>query len=180
MTNHTPGTGYYPQPLDQQPSTQPGWQPAAPVARSARPGRRFLAESLTAIVSSITGAGRDAGTTTSPRPIITVIETTQTESVHAATQTVTRGPMANLEGEGGPQSAFSGDGQHLVGEGIEPGTYKRAGADSSNCYWASLKNAFGEFDALIVNDNPQRQIRVALKKGEFFEASGCQGWKRVG
>ncbi|NBE94103.1 hypothetical protein FE391_29400 [Nonomuraea sp. KC401] len=93
---------------------------------------------------------------------------------------ITAEPMANLEGKGGPQTAFSGDGQHLLGEDIEPGTYKTAGADSLEVRLGPPENAFGEFDALIANDDTQGQTRVSLKRGEFFETSGCQGWKRVG
>ncbi|MEV6032860.1 hypothetical protein AB0L65_17010 [Nonomuraea sp. NPDC052116] len=184
MTNHSPGTGAYPQPPYQQPFTQPRWQPAAPVVRPARPGRRFLAHGLTAIVSLIIGvgigAGSDAETSASPRPIVTVTETAQAASAPAATETITAEPVVNPEEEGGPQTTFPGDGQYLVGEDIKPGTYKTAGADSSNCYWARLKNASGEFDAIIANDNIKGQTRVTLKKGEFFETNGCQDWKRVG
>ncbi|MEV0624579.1 hypothetical protein [Nonomuraea wenchangensis] len=184
MTNHNPGTGPYPQPPYQQPLAQAGWQPAAPVVPPARPRRRFLAHGLTAIVSLIIGvgigAGGDTGTSASPRPTVTVTETAQAESVPATTETVTAEPVVDPEEEDGPQTTFSGDGQYLVGEDIKPGTYKTAGADGLNCYWARLKNASGELTAIIANGNVQGQTRVALKKGEFFETSGCQDWKRVG
>jgi hypothetical protein len=184
MTHHNLGTGPHPQPPYQQPLAPPGRQPATPVVPTARPGRRFLAHGLTAIVSLTIGvgigAGGDTGTSASPRPIVTVTETTQAESVPAATETVTAEPVVDPKGENGPQTAFSGDGQYLVGEDIKPGTYKTAGADGSSCYWARLKNASGEFTSIIANDNIQGQTRVALKKGEFFETSGCQDWKRVG
>ncbi len=181
MTNHNPGTGPHPQPPYQQPFAQPGWQPAGPIVPPARPRRRFLAHGLTAIVSLIIGVGigvgGETGTSASPRPTVTVTETTQAESVPAATETVTAEPVVDSEGEA---TDFSGDGQYLVGEEIKPGTYKTAGADGPNCYWARLKNASGELTAIIANDNVQGQTRVTVKKGEFFETSGCQDWKRVG
>ncbi|MEV4399980.1 hypothetical protein [Nonomuraea sp. NPDC049607] len=183
MTDHTPGTGPYPQPPYQQPFPQSGWQPTAPVARPARPGRPLLAHSLTAIVSLVIGlgigAGSGAGTSASPRPTVKVTETAQAEAAPAATETVTAEPTADPEASA-PQTAFPGDGQYLVGEDIKPGTYKTAGADGTNCYWARLKNASGEFDAIIANDNVQGQTRVTLKKGEYFETNGCQDWKQVG
>ncbi|MEV5410007.1 hypothetical protein AB0K60_14370 [Thermopolyspora sp. NPDC052614] len=73
-----------------------------------------------------------------------------------------------------------GDGQFLVGEDIRPGTYKTAGPDGSTCYWARLRNASGELSAIIANDNITGPVRVAHKKGEYFESTRCQEWKRVG
>ncbi|MEW9551356.1 hypothetical protein [Nonomuraea sp. NPDC050783] len=173
----------------------PTGRPVAPVAPVDRPGRRFLTHGMIAVVSLVIGvgigAGGDTGTSAaSPRPAGTVTETARAASVPAAsvpaasvpavTGEVAVEPAVSSEGEGGPLAAFPGDGQYLVGEDVKPGTYKTAGADGSGCYWARLKDASGELDAIIANDNVQGQTRVALKKGEFFDTSGCQDWKRVG
>ncbi|MEV4801402.1 hypothetical protein AB0K18_15455 [Nonomuraea sp. NPDC049421] len=180
MTNHNLGAGPHPQSPHQQAFREPGWQPAAPAPPAARTGRRFLAYGLTAVVSLTIGvgigAGGDGGTSAAPRPTVTVTETTPADSMPA---TVTADPTADSKEEDGPRTAFPGDGQYLVGEDIKPGTYKTAGADGANCYWARLKNASGEFTSIIANGNVRGQTRVALKKGEFFETSGCQDWKRV-
>ncbi|MEV4074170.1 hypothetical protein ACGFJC_46625 [Nonomuraea fuscirosea] len=184
MTDHSPGTDANAHPPYQPRIAQSGRPPAAPAVRPARPGGRVLAHGVTAIVSLIIGVGigaaGDGGTSASPRPLVTVTETTQTESVPATAETITTDPVAAPGAESGPQTAFSGDGQYLVGEDIKPGTYKTGGADGGNCYWARLKDASGEFDAIIANNNTKGQSRVTVKKGEHFETNGCQDWKRVG
>ncbi|MFB7605352.1 hypothetical protein [Streptomyces gardneri] len=82
--------------------------------------------------------------------------------------------------ETGPADHFPGDGEYLVGEDIEAGTYRSAGpADSFGCYWARLKDASGEFEAIIANNNLQGPGRVTLKKGEYFQTQRCQEWKKV-
>lgn len=63
---------------------------------------------------------------------------------------------------------MEGDGQYLVGEDTKPGTYK------------TDKDASGEFDAIIANENLQGQGRVTVNKGEYFETKGCQEWTKVG
>lgn len=79
---------------------------------------------------------------------------------------------------------MEGDGQYLVGEDMQAGTYKTAGPDKSgfvdNCYWARAKDASGEFEAIIANDNLKGQGRVTVNKGEYFETNGCQEWTKVG
>lgn len=83
----------------------------------------------------------------------------------------------------GPATSVDGDGQYLVGDDMEAGTYKTAGpADSviPNCYWARLKDASGEFGAIIANGIGQGQTRVTVRKGEYFETRGCQKWEKVG
>ncbi|WP_129840385.1 hypothetical protein [Streptomyces sp. RFCAC02] len=81
----------------------------------------------------------------------------------------------------GPASTFAGDGEYLVGEDIAPGTYKTAGPDDDfGCYWARLKNASGEFDAIIANNNLNGPGRVTLKKGEYFQTQRCQEWVKSG
>lgn len=48
--------------------------------------------------------------------------------------------------------------EYLVGEDIKAGTYKIVGSDGSfGCYWARLKNASGEFDAIIAKNNLEGQ-----------------------
>ncbi|MET7465681.1 hypothetical protein [Nonomuraea sp. NPDC005501] len=184
MTNHVPSAGSYPQPPYQQPIAQSGRQPAAPTPRPTPRGRRFLAHSLTAVVSLIigvgVGSGGDAENSASPRPTVTVTETEQAEPPSTVVETATSEPLAAQGKESGPRTVVPGDGQYLVGEDIKPGTYKTAGADGDNCYWARLKNASGELDAIIANDNTKGQTRVAVKKGEYFETNGCQDWKRAG
>jgi hypothetical protein len=125
----------------------------------------------TATVTKTAGAG-------APKPAVTVTKTVK--------ETVTAKPKAKPTPvkKAGPPSSFPGEGQYLVGEDIKPGTYRTAGPEEDsiipNCYWARLKNASGEFDAIIANDNIQGQGRVTVNKGEYFKTTGCQTWKKVG
>lgn len=173
MTNHSPGTGSYPEP----PYPQPWMQPNAPTRR----GGRWLTYSLTAFVALllgiVIGSSDEAGTNAAgPRPTITV---TEMEDAALADTVAETEPEQTAE-ESGPLTTVPGDGQYLVGEEIKPGTYKTSGTDGFTCYWARLKDASGEFGAIIANGNVSGQTRVALKKGEYFETKGCQDWKRVG
>lgn len=176
MTNHSPGTGSYPEP----PYPQPGMQANAPIypPKPTRRDRRWLTHGLTAFVSLLLGIGIGSGgeentSAAGPRPTVTV---TETEDAAPITKTVTAEP----EEASGPPATVPGDGQYLVGEDIKPGTYKTAGADGFGCYWARLRNASGELGAIIANGNVKGQTRVTLKKGEYFETKGCQDWKRAG
>ncbi|MGW0663184.1 hypothetical protein [Streptodolium elevatio] len=83
----------------------------------------------------------------------------------------------------GPARSVQGEGQYLVGEEMEAGTYKTAGPAGGvfpNCYWARLKDASGEFGAIIANGNVQGPTRVTVRKGEYFETNGCHTWDKVG
>lgn len=71
-----------------------------------------------------------------------------------------------------------GNGVHIVGDDIEPGTYRTEGG--SNCYWARLSGLSGSFDELIANGLPDGPGTVAIQSGDAgFESSGCADWNRV-
>ncbi|MFJ4601251.1 hypothetical protein [Streptomyces griseoluteus] len=183
------GWGTVPPQLTPHPFAQP---PTGPT-----PTRRkvWLTHGATALVALIFGAaiggggesggtanasGASRATTVSktaaakPQPTVTVTETVK----------ATAAAKPKPKKKAGPPSSFSGEGQYLVGEDVQAGTYRTAGPEEDsvipNCYWARLKNASGEFDAIIANDNLQGQGRVTLNKGEYFKISGCQDWKKVG
>lgn len=173
--------------------TQPFVPGLLPTGRTPSPRKLWLTHGATALVAliigtAIGGGGESGGTanasgaspaagvteTAAPKPAVTVTETVKV--------TVTAKPKQVKKS--GPPSSFTGEGQYLVGEDIQAGTYRSTGADQDsvfpNCYWARLKNASGEFDAIIANDNIQGQGRVTVSKGEYFKTSGCQDWKKVG
>ncbi|MET7622754.1 hypothetical protein [Streptomyces sp. NPDC005408] len=83
-----------------------------------------------------------------------------------------------------PESpAGVGPGTHQVGKDMPPGTYRTQGpsdSDLPNCYWARLKDASGEFDAIIANGNPQGPTTVTVNTGEYFQTSGCHNWIKIG
>ncbi|MBT2493001.1 hypothetical protein J7E96_31755 [Streptomyces sp. ISL-96] len=62
----------------------------------------------------------------------------------------------------------------------KPKKTKTSGPDSDfGCYWARLKDASGEFDAIIANNNLEGPGRVTLNKGEYFQTQRCQEWRKV-
>lgn len=173
-----------------------GWQvPAGPPA-GPKPSRRkaWLTHGATAFVALLVGAGiggsgesGGTGDSAAPAPSVTVTKTAapahdKPKPRVTVTAKVTVKPKPAKKR--GPATAVEGEGQYLVGEDMQPGTYKTAGPDKDsiieNCYWARTKNASGEFDAIIANENLQGQGRVTVNKGEYFESKGCQKWTRVG
>ena len=128
-------------------------------------------------------AGTDAGPgEVAPRPAATVTETAQAAPAPTVTETVTAKPKPPRKTEApGVATSFAGEGEYLVGTDIKAGTYRTAGAEgSTGCYWARLKDASGEFDAIIANNILKGPGRVTLNKGEYFQTERCAEWRRVG
>jgi hypothetical protein len=203
MTNPTPT------PDPQQPAhdTLSGWgsQPPLPQAPPG-PGvpsrrRQRIKLGATAAVALFVGVGIGAGggdgsasgdTTDAkavPGPTVTVTETARSEAdpAPAVTETVTATATATVTAQpkkaapAGPAATFSGEGEYLVGEDIKAGTYKTTGPDGEfGCYWERAKDASGEFDSIIANNNLEGPGRVTLHKGEYFKTNRCAEWKRVG
>lgn len=70
-----------------------------------------------------------------------------------------------------------GDGVHVVGQDIEPGTYRRDG--SGMCYRARLSGLSGDFGDIITNGTPQGPATVEIQASDTaFESSGCGQWTR--
>ncbi|MDX3357419.1 hypothetical protein PV703_29780 [Streptomyces sp. ME01-24h] len=169
---------------------QGGWGPVPPVAPPvAKPSRRkaVLTHGLVAVVALGFGAGiggsggSDAAADSArPAPAVTVTKTAAAKPEPAKTVTKTPKPAKKAAAP----ATLDGDGQFLVGEDIKAGTYKTAGPQDDDlglgCYWARLKNASGEFEAIIANGNITGQARVTVRKGEYFETKGCQDWQKVG
>ncbi len=81
-----------------------------------------------------------------------------------------------------PGDTIAGNGTYLVGDDIQPGTYKTAGPGSLGlCYWERGKDSSGGFDSIIANDNLTGQGVVTIKKTDkVFKTQGCQVWTKVG
>ncbi|MGW5202002.1 hypothetical protein [Streptomyces spiralis] len=192
---------------NQQPAPQPGHGPhghgpfglGTPngPGRPARKGKRWLKYGAVALVSLVVGVGignsggsadtgkDSADAKAAPRPTVTVTKTAEAakgadpEPAPTVTKTVTAKPKKTQEP--GPADSFSGEGEYVVGEDIKPGTYKTAGPDGGfGCYWERAKDASGEFDSIIANNNLEGPGRVTLNKGEYFKTNRCQEWKKVG
>ncbi|MFI6491745.1 hypothetical protein [Streptomyces sp. NPDC050564] len=76
--------------------------------------------------------------------------------------------------------AFKGDGDFQIGTDIKPGTYRTTGNADDMCYWERAKDASGELDSLIANDNVSGTSYVTIKAGDkLFKSSGCEDWEAV-
>ncbi|MDV7220575.1 hypothetical protein [Streptomyces prunicolor] len=78
------------------------------------------------------------------------------------------------------KAAFDGDGDFQVGTDIKPGTYRTSGNTDGMCYWERAKNASGDTDSLLANDNVSGASYVTIKATDkIFKSSGCKDWEAV-
>ncbi|WP_030982973.1 hypothetical protein [Streptomyces sp. NRRL WC-3744] len=78
------------------------------------------------------------------------------------------------------KAAFGGDGEYQVGTDVKPGTYRTTGNDDGMCYWERAKDASGELDSLLANDNVSGTSYVTIKPTDkLFKSSGCEDWEAV-
>ncbi|KOU55172.1 hypothetical protein ADK57_45490 [Streptomyces sp. MMG1533] len=76
--------------------------------------------------------------------------------------------------------AFSGDGDFEVGTDVKPGTYRTTGNSDGMCYWERAKDASGEMDSLLANDNVTGTSYVTVKATDkLFKSSDCNDWEAV-
>ncbi|MEV5550194.1 hypothetical protein AB0L35_29355 [Streptomyces sp. NPDC052309] len=82
--------------------------------------------------------------------------------------------------DAGKKAAFAGDGDFEVGADVKPGTYRTTGNTDSMCYWERAKDASGEMDSLLANDNVSGTSYVTVKATDkIFKSSGCNDWEAV-
>lgn len=78
------------------------------------------------------------------------------------------------------KAAFSGDGDFQVGSDVKPGTYRNSGNTDGMCYWERAKDASGEMDSLLANDNVTGTSYVTVKATDkLFKSSDCNDWEAV-
>jgi hypothetical protein len=75
-------------------------------------------------------------------------------------------------------AAVIGDGDWVVGEEVEPGSYESAGPKF--CYWSRNADATGGLGTIIANDNVDGPTTVTLSAGEIFRSHRCGTWSKVG
>lgn len=76
------------------------------------------------------------------------------------------------------ENTIPGSGIFLVGEDIQPGTYRGDGS-SGTCYWARLSGTGGGLGDIIANDLPAGPTVVTISPSDVaFETSGCADWVR--
>lgn len=71
-----------------------------------------------------------------------------------------------------------GDGTHLVGEDIEPGTY-RSTAEETFCYWARVSDLTGEEEDILASALNTPDIVSIDPDDVGFETHGCGEWLPV-
>ncbi|WP_433450854.1 hypothetical protein ACQPXS_20890 [Streptomyces sp. CA-142005] len=98
----------------------------------------------------------------------------------------TPGGTKDKKGSGGGQAsgkkkaAIAGDGEYQVGSDVKPGTYRTNGNSDDMCYWERAKDAKGEMDSLLANDNVTGTSYVTVKPTDkIFKSSGCKDWEAV-
>ncbi|MGW3124276.1 hypothetical protein ACWDBW_45470 [Streptomyces sp. NPDC001107] len=78
------------------------------------------------------------------------------------------------------KAAFAGDGDFRVGSDIKPGTYRTTGNTEGMCYWERAKDAKGEMDSILANDNVSGTSYVTVKATDkLFKSNGCKDWEAV-
>ncbi|MGV9286458.1 hypothetical protein [Streptomyces sp. NPDC003719] len=78
------------------------------------------------------------------------------------------------------KAAFEGDGDFEVGSDVKPGTYRTTGNTDGMCYWERAKDASGELDSLLANDNVTGTSYVTVQPTDkFFKSNGCGDWEAV-
>lgn len=78
------------------------------------------------------------------------------------------------------KAAFSGDGTYQVGKDVKPGTYRTTGNTDDMCYWERAKDASGDMDSLLANDNVTGSSYVTVKASDkLFKSEGCHDWETV-
>jgi hypothetical protein len=92
----------------------------------------------------------------------------------------TGGKRAGKVRAAGKKAALSGDGDFQVGPDLKPGTYRTTGNDDGMCYWERAKDASGEMDSLLANDNVTGTSYVTVKATDkLFKSSDCNDWEAV-
>lgn len=76
-------------------------------------------------------------------------------------------------------NTIPGDGTFVVGEDIQPGTYKASAADG--CYWARLSGLGGALDDIIANSNTSGPVTIEVAPSDkALEVSGCADFVKQG
>ncbi|WP_146099430.1 hypothetical protein [Kineococcus xinjiangensis] len=72
------------------------------------------------------------------------------------------------------------DGDHLVGESVQPGLYRSLTPAGENCYWERTSGPGDDADAIIVNGAGPGSAVVEVLAGDYgFNTSRCGGWVPV-
>lgn len=199
MTTPTPQAPQPPRTPQFGPAAPTGWDPAGwgpapahfgPPPQPGKPsrGKAVITHGLVAVVALGLGAGLGSSAAGANDNAATAVPTVTRSAAPVPTVTATKpGTAAAPKQQPKPTGAtsqsaakVSGDGTYLVGQDMEPGTYKTKGpATGSLCYWERAKDSSGEFTSIITNATPTGTARVTVNKGEVFKTQSCQDWTKV-
>jgi len=131
---------------------------------------------VTATVTKAGAAGSPAATVTAPAVTVTApapAPVTVTPTPPApVTVTAPAAPAAPPPGPG----ASVGDGVYVVGQDMQPGTYRVSAAVTDGCYWAITKSGSNGGD-IVQNDLPKGGFpQVTVKAGQDFDSERCGTW----
>ncbi|MFD3520165.1 hypothetical protein [Streptomyces sp. NPDC058653] len=169
-----------PQPFGPPPPTPQGAPPSWARKRVVVPAA-LIVFAVGAAAGAAGASGNGDGTAEAkPGPTVTVT------AEPAAPAEGGEAPPEDKPGAEKPKDAKSvtipGEGTFVVGEDVQPGTYKTSGPSDSeypNCYWARLRSTSGDFEDIISNGTPSGQTTVTISGGDgAFETTGCAEWKK--
>ena len=101
-----------------------------------------------------------------------VVEVQATDAVFSTQRCGTWWPV--VDGDMVPMATF-GQGDHLVGRDIEPGTYTAGGGQT--CYWARSSDASGAVTSIIANHFGAGPVVVDIAEDDVvFRSEGCGTW----
>lgn len=175
-------------------SNQPGATP--PAGKGSGGLRRWLLPAIAALVAlfigmGIGGAGKSSGTTgaeaaptvtatvtkagAAGSPAATVTAPAVTVTAPAPAPVTVTAPAAPAAPPPGP-GASVGDGVYVVGQDMQPGTYRVSAAVTDGCYWAITKSGSNGAD-IVQNDLPKGGFpQVTVKAGQDFKSERCGTW----
>ena len=93
----------------------------------------------------------------------------------SATSTVILSTDTNTSSNPSSPVTQFGEGTYRVGIDIPEGTYKLTCTNEFGAYWERCRDASGEFDSIIANDNFSTTAYVTVNNGEYFKITRCTG-----
>jgi hypothetical protein len=94
----------------------------------------------------------------------------------STSQTSTPTSSNTASASAGPKFATFGSGTKVVGQDVQPGTY-RTRHPSQNCYLARLKGFSGSIDDIVANENTDGPAVVTIAPTDKgFQSNRCDTW----
>ncbi|MEU2547613.1 hypothetical protein ABZ618_19635 [Streptomyces roseolus] len=101
-------------------------------------------------------------------------------SAPAASGSKDSGGSASQAPEKPKAATVDGDGDFEVGSDVKPGLYRSTGNKDAECYWERAKDASGEVDSILANDNVTGTAYVEIKASDkLFKSTSCGTWEAV-